>query len=146
MSDGISFDFSDLEKLAADLGEVPKNAGPNIRSAVQFTATNVKKDAAATVSQRKHFKQAAAGIDYDISGTTGERLGGITAEVGYNKSRRESAKLGNLVEFGSPGNPATNAPQLSPGNDLANALEKNQGDFQHGLEIALEDAEKKAGL
>jgi hypothetical protein len=29
---------------------------------------------------------------------------------------------------------------------LANALEENQADFEHGLDLALKDAEREAGL
>jgi len=33
-----SFDLSELTKLSADLGDVPKNAGPLINSAIQGTS------------------------------------------------------------------------------------------------------------
>jgi hypothetical protein len=138
VSDGIGFDFSELDKLAADLGEVPGNAGPNIRSAVQFTATLVKRESAKSVG-RGRWSAAAAAIDYDIHGTTGARLGGISAEVGYNKGKA-GGPLGNIREFGAP------AQNTGPSNDLLNALENNQADFQKGLEKALKDAERKAGL
>jgi len=36
MADGVSFDLSELTKLSADLGDVPKNAGPLINSAIQW--------------------------------------------------------------------------------------------------------------
>lgn len=140
MSDSIDFDFSELNSLAADLGKVADNAGPFIRSAVQFTATNVKKDAAKAVgASAKGWKPAAAAIDYDIKAEAGEGGSNLTAEVGYEKSKG-AGPLGSLREFGAPGK------QLAPHNDLANALEANQGDFQKGLETALKDAEKKAGL
>lgn len=139
MSDGVGLDVSELTALAADLGKVPDVAGPFIRSAVQFTATNVKKDAAKAVgASTKGWKPAAGGIDYDIKADAGEKSS-LTAEVGYNLAK-PAAHLGNLREFGAPGE------NLAPHNDLANALEKNQDDFQKGLEIALRDAEKKAGL
>lgn len=138
MTDGIDFDFSELNKLGADLGEVPIIAAPNIRSAVQFTATLVKKEAAKSVG-RGRWSAAAAAIDYDLHGTTGARLGGISAEVGYNKGRA-GGPLGNLREFGAP------AQNTGPSNDLLKALGNNQADFQKGLEIALKDAERKAGL
>lgn len=144
MSD-INFDLSELTQLAADLGAVPKNAGPFINSALQHTAVEVKKAAAKTVGRRKHFKQAAASIDYDVATFQGFGASVLKIEVGYNRGK-DVGHLGNLVEFGSPGNPATNLPQLPPGNDLANALHDNEADFQKGLEIALRDAEKKAGL
>lgn len=138
MTDGFSFDFSELDKLAADLGEVPKNAGPNIRSAIQFTATLVKKEAAKSVG-RGRWSAAAAAIDYDLHGTTGARLGGISAEVGYNKGK-SGGPLGNLREFGAPHR------DLAPSNDLLNAARNNEADFQKGLEKAVSDAERKAGL
>lgn len=144
MSDGIDFDLSEITQLAADLGEVAASAGEFINSALQFTAKNVKVDAAKTVGGRKHFKQAAAGIDYDVTTFHGFGSSVLKVDIGYNKDggHADAAKLGNLVEFGSPGDPATNLPTLPPGNDLANALEKNTPDFQHGLEEALKDAEK----
>lgn len=138
MSDGIGFDFAELDKLAADLGEVPLVAAPLIKSAVQFTATLVKKEAKASVGGH-YWSAAAASIDYDIHGVTGARLGGISAEIGYNKGKA-GGPLGNLREFGAPGR------DLGPSNDLVNALHANEADFQKGLEIALRDAERKAGL
>jgi hypothetical protein len=140
VSDGIDFDFSEINQLAADLGSVADNAGPFIRSAVQFTATNVKRDAAKAVgSSAKGWKPAAAAIDYDIKAEAGQGGSNLTAEVGYNKEKG-AGPLGSLREFGAPGQ------QLAPHNDLANALESNQADFQKGLEIAVKDAERKAGL
>lgn len=141
MADSINFDFSEISKLAADLGEVPGNAGPFIRSAVQFTATNVKKQAAKTVGESATgWKPAAGAIDYDIKAEAGEKSS-LTAEVGYNKSKG-AGPLGNLREYGGPS--AGN--HLAPHNDLANALHDNEADFQKGLEIALRDAEAKSGL
>jgi|GEM_PF-1716659 len=138
MADGVSFDLSELTKLSADLGDVPKNAGPLINSAIQFTSKSVKTDAQKTVARREHFKQAAAAIDYDSKAVFGQL---IQSEIGYDKET-DSGKLGNLVEFGAPG--AKNA--LAPTSDLANALKKNEGDFVKGLSKALFDAEKRSGL
>jgi len=138
MADGVSFDLSELTKLSADLGEVPKNAGPLINSAIQGTSVNIKKAAQKTVGQRKHFKGGAAGIDYEVKVIFGQL---IQSEIGYNKDT-DAGKLGNLVEFGAPG--STNA--LAPTSDLANALHKNEGDFEKGLSKALSDAEKRSGL
>lgn len=137
MSDGVSFDFSELDKLTADLGTVPPEAVKNLRSAVQVTAFRVKKGAAEKVGRRKHFRQAAAAITYD----TAESKSGVEAEIGYDKDR-DTGKLGNLVEFGAPGAP--NA--LTPGNELATALHDEEPDFVRGVEKALDDAHRKAGL
>lgn len=142
MPDG--FDFSELDKLAADLGEVPNSAGPFINSALQRTAVNVKRGAAATVGKRRYFKQAAGNISYDVKASHGVTSSALEVEIGYDKGG--AGNLGNLVEFGSPGDPSTNLPPLAPGNDLKTALAKNQDDFVKGLDAALKDAERKSGL
>lgn len=149
--DSISFDFSELTKLAADLEQVAKTIGPFAHSAVQFTATRIKKEAASSVGKGR-WSAAAAAIDYDIgSGGAGfsEVVQGIlsgsalsnviTAEIGYNKGRG-GGPLGNIREFGAP---EQNTP---PSNDLVNALHSNEADFQKGLEKAAKDAERRAGL
>jgi hypothetical protein len=149
MADSMSFDFSEVTKLAADLGTVAPKSGPFINSAVQVTATKVKKAAQASVKGgSKTWSGLPNTIDYEIktggsgnllSAATGAVSNSITAEVGYNKARG-GGKLGNIREFGAP------AKSRGPHNDLANALEANQADFQKGLEIAAADGEKAAGL
>jgi hypothetical protein len=127
-----------LDQLAADLGQVPKNIGPFINSAVQFTSVKVKKAAAKSVG-RKRWSAAAAAIDYELKVHAGLGGSSITSEIGYNKGKA-GGPLGNLREFGAPGQ---NTP---PSNDLLNALEANQADFEKGLSKAAADAERKAGL
>jgi hypothetical protein len=56
-----------------------------------------------------------------------------------------------LIEFGAPnahpyGDKDAPAQPLAPHNDLANALEKNQGDFEKGLGVAVDQAQKAVGL
>lgn len=141
MSDGIEFDFSELQALAADLGTVPGNAGSNIRQAVEVTSRKVKDGAKKKVGKRhKALRHAAVAIDYDIAVELGDRST-ITSEIGYNKDKAPGP-LGNLIEFGAPG--AVNA--LTPGNELQTALHEQESDFEAGLSKALEDAERKAGL
>lgn len=140
MADSISVDFSELTKLAADIGKVDIVTAPLVRKAIEVTARKVKDAARAKVAGgAKSWSGLPNTIDYDIHGATGARLGGISAEVGYNKARG-GGKLGNIREFGAPGK------SRGPHNDLANALEENQADFQEGLEKALADGERAAGL
>ena len=141
MSDGIDLDFSELTSLAADLGKVPENAGPLINSAVQFKSREIKKSAAKKVGRRKHFKQAAQAIDYDLKVFQGFGVSVLQSEIGFDKDKPAGA-LGNLTEFGAPG--AANA--LTPGNELVSSLHEQEADFEKGLSKALEDAERKAGL
>lgn len=151
MGDGVEVDFSDVLKLAADLGEVPKNAGPRINSAVRFTAGLIKDEVRGRLTGE--WRGAVGSVDYDVK-SDGHS---IVSEVGYDKDKPGGA-LGNLREFGAPNAPSgvltkhgfvpfagTHAPR-APHNDLAIALTDNQADFQHGLEKALKDAEREAGL
>jgi hypothetical protein len=141
MADGVSFDFTELTRLAADLESVPKNIGPFLESAIKFTSVNVKRAASRKVGRRKHFKQAAAAIDFEVKHFSGFGVKIIQSEIGYDKER-PAGELGNLVEFGAPGSP--NA--LTPGNELATSLHENEEDFMRGVERAEEDARRKAGL
>jgi len=131
------FEFGELDRLAADLGEVPKHVGPRINSAIQRTSMLVKKDAAKGLTGQ--WSGARSAIDYEIKTFQGFGASVIQAEIGYNKSLR-GGPLGNLREFGAPKN------SLAPHNDLKNALEANRDDFEKGLTIALDQAQKKAGL
>ena len=156
MPDSISFDFSELTKLAADLGEVPKTAGPFINSAIQKTSGFVKEAAQKSVSKGgKRWSRAVGAIDYELKVEAGLGGSSITSEIGYDKdkvlpqkpipagSKRKpgpgtAGNIGSLREFGKPG--------LTPHNDLLNALHENEKDFEFGLSEALKDAEKAAGL
>lgn len=141
MADGIDFDFSELNRLAADLESVPKNIPKFLESALKFTSVRIKRGAARKVGRRRHFKQAAAAIDFDVKHFKGFGANIIQSEIGYSKDRA-AGQLGNLVEFGAPGSP--NA--LTPGNELVSTLHEEEPDFVKGVERAVDDAHKKAGL
>ena len=138
----MKIDNGELNALAADLGDVGALAGPFINSAIQYTSKEIQTDARKSVGKRKHFGQAAAAIDYEVSVFQGFGASVIKAEIGYDKSVASGA-LGNLIEFGAPN--STSGP-LTPTSDLANAMKANEDDFEKGLAKALADAEKKAGL
>lgn len=141
MADGISFDFSELTRLAADLESVPKNIGGFLESAIKFTSVNVKRAASRKVGRRRHFKQAAQAIDFEVKHFSGFGVNIIQSEVGFDKDK-PAGELGNLIEFGAPGSP--NA--LTPGNELQTSLHENEADFMRGVDKAIDDAHRKAGL
>jgi hypothetical protein len=125
VSDGIQFDFSDLTRLAADLGDAPKKSGPNILKAVEVTARHVKDEWRDSLKGARKLPRAAAAISYDIEadGKT------VTAEIGpVNKGQ---GSLVGKTEFGSPG--------LAPRGYGQKALRSNEKDFQNGLEKAIGD-------
>lgn len=138
MSDGISFDFSELDKLAADLGQVADGIEPFVKSALNVSSLKIKRAAQSKVGARRHFKQAARAITFDVE----SRRGGFFSDIGYDKSRGGAALLGNLAEFGAPESP--NA--LTPGNELQTSLHENEADFVYGVERAVDDVMRKAGL
>lgn len=131
-------DNSELDKLAADLGEVPARSGKNLRKAIEVTARNVRDEWRKNATGMAHAPAFPYSITYDIEGSgnraTGSRL---EAEIGPDKDRPQGA-LGNLIEYGSVNNP----PQgLGHG-----ALQANEADFERGIDRAIDDALKGLGL
>lgn len=140
MPDSVSADFSEVAALAADLGKAPENIGPNVRKALRISANRIKDAARYAVSTRKHFKQAARSIDYELKGFQGFGVSILEAEIGYNKA--SSGNLGNLIEYGAP----RSNNSLPPGRELQTSLQVNEEDFLNGLMKALEDSWEKAWL
>ena len=145
MADGIDVDFSDISKLAIDIGEVPDEAGKNLHAAVEVTATEVRDTARENSAGLLHAPAFPRSITYDIGSGYSllrETFGGggadsITAQIGPDKDRPQGA-LGNLIEFGSVNNP--------PQGIMHGALQANEAGFERGVSKALDAAHKAAGL
>lgn len=131
------WDFSELDQLAADLGQVADKAGPKINSAINVTSLKVKRAWQEPLKGSRSLPALPYAITYDITTFQGFGSSVIKSEIGFDKSRNQGA-LGNVSEFGTPNT-------TGRGFGLK-ALESNQGDFLRGLDIALEQAEKEAGL
>lgn len=121
----VEFDFSELRKLAADLGDAPERVKANALKAVQVTANNVKRDWRRG-AKRTGLEGYAADITYDTRVTAD----GVEAEIGPTIG--DSGSFG-LVEEANGG--VRSAPQHA-GRDAAR---KNEADFIRGLSIALDD-------
>lgn len=134
MADGTTFDFSEIDRMAANLGQVAVNVGPYLRAAVEVTSVKVKKDARGSVaSGAKQWSALPATIDYEVTVFQGFGSTVIQSEIGYNQDKA-AAPLGNIREYGSASVP--------PHNDLQVSAEKNRPDFEDGINKALEDAER----
>ncbi|MCW2287036.1 hypothetical protein EDF60_1687 [Leucobacter luti] len=133
-------DFSELLSLAADIDEASDKLPKYLGKALGVTSKKVKETAASKVSGRKHFRQAASAIDYELAGYTGA-VSGMSSEIGYNKDKA-AGQLGNLAEFGAPN--AGN--QLAPGGELQAVLTEHEDDFVAGVERAVADAMGEVGL
>ena len=120
-----TFDFSELSKLAADLGEVPAKVQRNVRTAVEVTARHVKDDWRKPLSQSEYVPRGAYAVSYDV--TSGPQ--GVAAEIGPVTGG--PGALVGMLEYGTPTTPPTGYGHA--------ALQKNEEDFIKGLAIAAGD-------
>ena len=125
----IDLSSSELNRLVADLHEVPEGAHRNIRKAVQFTAHGIRDTAREFASGIRHAPHYPRAITYDID-DRGVGVG-VGAEIGPEKERRQGP-LGNVLEYGT----VNNAPYAH----LGPALDRWSPDFSQGLEKAAADA------
>lgn len=123
--DGIEFDFSDLMKLAADLGDAPGKASQNVVKALHVTSRHIKDDWRKDAN-RTGLRKYAVDMSYDIE----TRDGAITSEIGPTPG--DAGSLG-LVEDANGG--VRSAPQHA-GRDAAR---KHEGDFISGVLKAVTD-------
>ena len=131
-------DNSELDKLAADLGAVPARSGRNLRKAIEVTARNVRDTWRDESRGLAHAPAFPSSVTYDISGSGSRATGSqLEAEIGPDKERRQGA-LGNLLEYGSVNNAGFNFGHR--------ALQENEADFERGIDRAVDDALKAAGL
>lgn len=147
----VDIDNGELDKLAADLGKAGPAVGPFLAQAIEVTARNVRDSARQNATGMAHAPAFPHSITYDVgagyggSGAAAVVGGGFSgassttfrAEIGPDKGRAQGA-LGNLIEFGSVNNP--------PQGILHGALQENEADFERGIEKAVDDALRKAGL
>lgn len=134
----VDVDKTELDRLTADLGEVPRRASRNLRQAIEVTARKVRDTARANASGMAHAPAFPYSITYDITGSGGSGTGStLDAEIGPDKDRPQGA-LGNLIEYGSIRNP--------PQGIMHGALQANEADFERGIDIAIADAMRAAGL
>lgn len=125
------FDFSELNKLAADLGEVPRKAIPLVRMAVEVTARNIKDSWKPEAKVSGGARAYSSSIDYEMELDTN---GVIGASIGPNLDR--PGGMWGLLED-APGG-VLSAPQHAG----RRAAKKNEADFVKGLLQAGEDALK----
>jgi hypothetical protein len=129
MADGFSIDFSEFDKLTADIAAAPREAAPNISKAIEVTARHVKDGWKGRVEGSVGLEGLSRALSYDIKGGAGIRADAIEAEIGFDKVGQGS--LGNISEFGSIKHPPR-------GYGLA-SLGEQQADFEKGLGMAIGD-------
>ena len=132
MTDGIKFDFSEVNQLAADLSDAGLKVVPFVKKAVEVTARNIKDDAQAFSSAASgiHARAYPHSIDYDMKLIDGA----IGAEIGPNMGKNQG-QLGFLEE-------AHGGVRAKPQFALRRAAKKNEADFIKGITQAGKDALK----
>lgn len=137
MADGASFDFSELSKLTADLGETAPVTRKNVRAALNITSLKIKKTWQGKTEGSPTLGGVAPAINYDITSENSPKAP-IESEIGIEVGKVQGS-LGFISEFGSP----SGAP--AHGYGLA-SLQENEADFEHGIEIAIDLSLKEFGL
>lgn len=123
----MSFDFTEVDALAVDLGEVPDRVRRNVPKALTVTARNMKDDwrNLAKGASGRHAKAFPNAITYDV-----ETLAdGYVADIGPELQRNQGA-LGFLEEgVGSQNTAGQNAIPL--------VVKANENDFIRGMLLAV---------
>ena len=120
-----TFNFDEINLLAADLGMAEAKVIPGVRKALEVTARHVKDDWKKG-AKRSGLTSYASSIDYDLKLDADGELG---AEIGPNMDKR-GGKAG-FVEDANGG--VRSAPQHAG----RKALKKNEADFIKGIEMAV---------
>lgn len=95
----IEVSYTGLDEFIADVDRALKITDREVRAVVEKGALNIKKDWARRWAGLRSAPSLAAAVSYDVS----YGFGGVKAEIGPDKARRQGA-LGNLLEFGSVNN------------------------------------------
>lgn len=133
MADGIEFDFSELRKLSADLGELAVETPNNVRKAVEVTARNVKdswRDEAKKSDRSGSMKRYPQAISYDVKKSDGE----IEAEIGPELGKGQGS-FGAIEETGLK----YRGVGIAPRGNARRALKANIEDFERGINKAAGD-------
>lgn len=126
MADGISADFSEITKLAADLTAAGTKAVPFVRKAVEVTARRIKDEWRDSLDGSGWVPHGASAISYDM------KPGSESVEAEIGPELKGQGPLVGMLEYGTPSTPPTGYGHA--------ALKKNEADFVHGLGEALKDA------
>lgn len=119
-----------FNSLARDLGEIPKATAPFVRKAVEVSARNIKDLIRDEYSGARQLPGASRSISYD------KKDGGLAAEIGPELGGQGS--IVGLVDEGAPRTPGRKR--------IPKALSDEAPGFEKGIELAIEDGLRAAGL
>lgn len=125
----------DFDALSRAFDELPRTTAKYLRKAVEVSARNVKDAIRKEYSGSRNLPAAAGSISYDLHGSTGERLGAISAEIGPDLGGQGS--LVGMVDTGTPTTPGKRR--------IPKAGEDEAEGFARGIDKAIEDGLREAG-
>lgn len=148
MPDDFAAESPDFGRLAADASRVPRTASDLLPKVLEVTGRKIRDTARENAAGLAHAPQFPGSITYDFVGSAhgggvlGAFIGGAGAydlemEIGPDKDRPQGA-LGNLIEYGSVNNP--------PMGIMHGALQAHESELETGIDRAVEDAMRRAGL
>jgi hypothetical protein len=120
----------DLNALARDLGEVPRETVLLVRKAVEVSARNIKDLIRDEYSGARALPGASRSISYD------KLDGGLSAEIGPELGGQGS--IVGLVDEGAPRTPGRKR--------IPKALQDEAPGFDRGLEQAIDGGLKAVGM
>ena len=91
----MTWDASELDILAADLGKASAEVATSLRQVIAKGAVNIKTQLRDEMSASEHFGQAARSINYNITRSGDD----VVAEIGPTKTG--AGPLANIAYFGT---------------------------------------------
>ena len=137
MADGADFDFSELDHLSADIAEAAAGVKSRLPTALGMSAGKIKDAWRDKLEGSETLPALPYAVTYDVEEINLFGVDVVRAEIGFDKSRTQGP-LGSISEYGTPSTPPRGYGHA--------ALEETQEDFQRGVEKALADSLKDAGL
>lgn len=94
---GVEVDATELRTFAADLLHAAGEVVAGVPGVVTRGAVNVKNQLRAEMGASRHFRGAAADIDFDLT----ETASGVEAEIGPHSGPGNPGALANIAYFGT---------------------------------------------
>lgn len=125
-----------FNELVHVIEEAPRETATFLRKAIEVSARNIKDQIKRDYTGSRNLPGAAGSISYELKGTTGQILGGISAEIGPRLGGQGSVV--GLVDKGTVNNPGKNR--------IPKALADEEQGLADGIRKAVQDGMEAAGL
>ena len=128
MADGVSFDFSEFDKLLADLDAAPGKTAENVIRHLDRMGKKVQDDWREPLKGSSTVPGGAGAVTYDIRGSASVLLGKSAVEAEVGPVLRGQGPIVGMLEDGTP--------NTGPRGFGLQALKKNEDAFADGIQKA----------